>query len=593
MEIGIVLAIIGIILSAVGFVFGIVTLLSYIDQIKEKNIRKKHDIYLENPKINGDYCVFMFLMGFLCSIKKELIRREVIRNYRELRLILPDHPNQWISILVRYCIKYEFMRTQDDHFFITKEGEKYCQTYVERQYSLFENFFYNNLPKNELQFLFVKFIIEKMPSEERKKRLPYIAKYISQRYSNICWKAKINQTSVILPFHLLIDNHVDEILCKESEDLFHQNIKYDMSYYEFYKERSTAIQGGRSVDRRVYNGSVYRLLDWTIGKDNKGILFLGLDLGYIDFQSTCGKIRNEIDLLIPQYDSVSIQEFTAKLHYRNDTLHSTDDLQDISSHLKNRVVKIGIETSVIIVDKNANNSLENPRVPVIFRNDSVAEYPGFTMVVPSGAYQASLLVDLSEKDKEGFHAKLQKRMDWKLSVIRELGEELFGIKELDELNIEKLKDLKTFIMSKEIFDHALLKKQTGFGIDLYLGSGNMLVTLILDYAQTLAIIDKYCDNNRSKEFVTIKERFKNMHNCQCPDVNEGKVFLYKLDQQLFDRLAYDFADIRVGEPVSPQIFNTKLHKEFCPMIPSGIISLVFANIEYESLKARSLERRPE
>jgi len=474
-----------------------------------------------------------------------------------------------------------------DFLYLTNNGKKYLKTYMEKNWSKFEDLVAGSIDEgNATQILFNKYIMENMPYKVRLKRLVKIINFLTHYYKKICYHTETCNRKVILPFHLLLGkaHRLQEIQCEIDYDVRSDEVEYDEKYLAFYIARDIATRNHENVPRQVYNGSVYRLLDYNVNKNGSATLFIGTDKGYIDFQSTCGKIRNEIEYAISQYKNHT-ESFANLLTYRQKTVHDSNEAQIVSHFLKKRVVKIGIETCVIFVDKNEPNIVSNPRVPIMFRNTNVAEYPEFSMVVPSGAYQASVLME--HKGDSYFEELLIERSSWEVSVIRELGEELFQIELLEHYHIKDLMESKQYLMCKEIVEEcSVCFKPTGFGIDLYIGSGNMLVTLILDYNAVLDVLKRYATEDASGLFIETQKKFEKLTTGRAKNGTEGRTYLFNLNDEFMEHVI-SYYITKDKHKVSPLIqpLNTEDSVEFKPMIPSGVLSVINAKQEYDLLTA--------
>jgi hypothetical protein len=297
---------------------------------------------------------------------------------------------------------------------------------------------------------------------------------------------------------------------------------------------------------------------------------MAADKGYIDFQSTCGKLRNELDYKISEYNG-NVEILSKRLRYRNLVMHK--DEFSTSYYLKKRVVKMGISLCTIITNRDENENLINPRLPIVFRNEFVAEYPSFSGIVPSGSHQPGFLV---EERNESHEAEIEKRVDWKISAIRELGEELFDLDHLSKMSIHELFESDEYKIIDEILENSLFFGTTGIGIDLYLGTCTILATTILEYEKVLSFLDSENIRNiySSKVLDDIKYQFIEI-NKQETRFDEGYVKLCNLDDLLMEKvLSAYFYNKTIENP----------HKDFPRLGPGGTLSLVYGKMKYDEIK---------
>ncbi|MBO6586237.1 MAG: hypothetical protein JJ953_09055 [Gracilimonas sp.] len=409
----------------------------------------------------------------------------------------------------------------------------------------------------------MKFILEKAPEEIRSNRLSDIISYLQKKYQTVIWKTEVNHRSTGVPFQIIRETGNQDLTTELIKGHINKNeLEIDENVITYYQEQE------KDPKKNIHDGTVFRVYDYSENLELPLKLLTSDDCGYFEFQATCGVIRNEIEHKIVIKDDDAFN-----LPYRQNVMHSNTRRHDvIKKYLKKRVLKTGIETSTILVKKNDSGMFANPRIPIIFRNNSVAEYPNFTMTIPSGAYQPGI----DKKNKENIpEQEIAKRVDWKFSLIRELGEELFNLDKLDEANI---KDIKTpaFKITEQICNESILCKAQAFGIDLYIGSGGILVTLVLDQDKVTKTLRNYQKHDEyhatAKHMLDFFETLLKGGNVSW---KEGQVKLFNFDKNYLNAISIPYNLNKETEPIRiPDISGNRPTIE--PMIPSGVISSFYA-----------------
>lgn len=450
---------------------------------------------------------------------------------------------------------------------LSKKGKEKLSNLTNKNWELLESITYDEeFCKYDIAFYLFKYIVEKIPSKIRFKKLVKIIQFLQEKYYKLNWKYKNENKEIIVPFQIVEEIKGNKLITCLSEESYSEELLIDHKYLKYYEYFA-------KYNHRIHNGSVYRIIDWK--KSRKNIcLYVACDYGYFDFQATCGKIRNEIEhKLSNQFKSTEIN-----LPYRTKTLHNNLDRDEISRYMKKRVLKTGIEVCTIIVDHDHKGKIVNPRVPIIFRNGNVSEYPDFTMVVPSGAYQAGIKIkDVYLQDEE---RAIKNRIDWQFSLKRELGEELFRSKELDKSTIHDL-GILDYQVSEQIVNEALLCKAQAFGIDLYIGSGGIIVTLIIDYSTTLEVLSNFMEKAQDNSIIKkMTESFTNLNDDGELLCKEGKIRLFDLSEEFLDIVSNSYALKENAGTRSLKQYRTGELIKMTPMIPSGVISVFYAREEF-------------
>lgn len=532
-------------------------------------------------KSNKDYeDIFIALLALQCAYETPPDKEKLQKILDEMRSVFEINRKIDVDHVIKLLTINKLIRNQPGLLFeLNDKGIRKFSEFMGTQYHLLQKYLKNSITEYEgIQALLCKFMVEKLPSEIRFINLEKIIDFLQKYYEKICWKSPDHK--FVVPFHELEKADGYEVKCVTS------NFNGDELKTNIFETYMTYFNGRYKEDnpKAVSDGSIYRFISWYKDMQRKKIvLSVTTDQGYFAFQSTCGVIRNEIEKSISNFNG-NVESFMLQLPYREQTLHNSDEPQKIIEKLKRRAVKIGIETCTVIVERDEHGNICNPRIPILFRSDAVAEYPSFTMVVPSGAYQAGLLTNHSNESY--YNIELKKRLNWRVSVIRELGEELFRIPSLEKYNIKELMESVQYKMCEEIVENALYFDATGLGIDLYIGSGGLLTTLILDYNTVLKILCSY-DNILSgseNELDTIEtekstsEAFIDLNDTKADDFYEGRIYMFRLDENLVEHIMADYSIEEKPKnlrPISP-LNHCGNFGGFRPMIPSGVLSVLHA-----------------
>lgn len=443
---------------------------------------------------------------------------------------------------------------------LTNKGSKKAKDFITKYWDIIETASQRHkLGDSELEILLCKYIVENMPPKTRINNAYKIIKFITKFNEKICWKYNFKDNDVRVPYHLLEKIDGIDLKCTITNSTFNNQLIIDQNYSDYYKKRKS--------DKIVFNGIVYRALNWN-RTENEVEFLVSADTGYVDFQATCGKMRNEIDYKISEYND-NVNNLSKRLKYREVVMHK--DRETVANYFKKRVTKMGILMCTIIVQKDKKGNFVNPRVPFIYRNEFVAEYPSFSGLVPSGAHQPSFLVE-DENIKNKIY-EIKKRANWKVSALRELGEELFDMELLSDMTINNLFESEEYKLCEEIANKSIYFGATGIGIDMYLGLCSILSTIIIDSNDLIAFINSELNkNNYSKN---ILEKVKN----QISKINDDKI---NFDEG--NIIFHDLNDNLMEKVLSPFYKDKEVEKNEIPvMVPCGVLSLVFGKQKYEEL----------